>query len=148
MTIDNIMLIDDNKIDLFVNQRIIEKYNPAVKTRAFTNGLSAISFFKLLELNATIKSVAIPRVILLDINMPEMSGFNFFEEFKQLNIMHKNKIDVYILSSSTSPDDIKKAQNESRCAGYITKPLTVDKLKSLLDKSVSISQDEPFKKII
>ncbi|EGV42106.2 response regulator [Bizionia argentinensis JUB59] len=142
------MLIDDNKIDLFVNQRIIEKYNPEVKTRVFNNGNSALSFLKLLDLKETIESETIPSVILLDINMPEMSGFNFFKEFKQLSTLLKNKIEVYILSSSTSPDDVRKAQNESLCAGYITKPLTVDKLKSLLDKSVNMIQDEPFKKIV
>lgn len=148
MIIKNVMLIDDNKIDLFVNQRIIENFNPSVKTRIFSNALSAISFFKLLELNKTIKSVALPDVILLDINMPEMNGFNFFEEFKQLNLISKNKIEIYMLSSSMCLDDIIKAKKESYCAGYITKPLTVDKLKNLLNKEVNTMQDEQFKKII
>lgn len=142
------MLIDDNKIDLFVNQRIIEKYNPTVKIKAFNNAFSAISFLKLLELNVSIKSVAIPDIILLDINMPEMNGFSFFDEFKQLNLAHKNEIEVYILSSSTSSEDVAKAQKETYCAGYITKPLTVSKLKNILEKSVNIKQDEPFKKIM
>ncbi|WP_339630155.1 response regulator [Bizionia echini] len=146
--IKNIMLIDDNKIDLFVNQRILEKYNPNVKTRVFNNAISAISFFKLMELNANIKSVAIPDVILLDVNMPEMNGFNFFEEFKQLNFMNTRTIEIYMVSSSMCPDDINKARNEPYCAGYITKPLTVNKLKKVLQKSVNIEQHESFKKII
>ncbi|WP_248396177.1 MULTISPECIES: response regulator [unclassified Bizionia] len=146
--IENVMLIDDNKIDLFVNQRIIEKYNPNIKTRVFNNAISAISFFKLLELNTNIKSVAIPDVILLDINMPEMNGFNFFNEFKLLNFINTRAIKVYMVSSSMCSMDINKARNEPYCAGYITKPLTVNKLKNVLNKSENIEQNEPFKKII
>lgn len=144
----NVMLIDDNKIDLFVNQRIIEKFNPTVNTRVFKNAYSAISFFKLLEMNNKIKSLAIPDVILLDINMPEMNGFNFFKEFKELDLIHKNKIEVYMLSSSVCPDDIHKAQNETYCSGYITKPLTFAKLESILNTSICMAQDQQFKKII
>jgi len=146
--IKNVMLIDDNKIDLFVNQRIIEKYNPNIKTRVFNNAISAISFFKLLELNTNIKSVAIPDVILLDINMPEMSGFNFFKEFKLLNFINTRAIEVYMVSSSMCSVDINKASNEPYCTGYIAKPLTVSKLKNVLNKSENIEQNEPFKKII
>lgn len=142
------MLIDDSKIDLFINQRIIEKCNPNINTRVFNNAFSAISFFKLLELNVNIKSLAIPDVILLDVNMPQMNGFNFFEEFKQLNIIENHKIDVYMLSSSLCPDDINKAQREKYCSGYITKPLTVEKLTSVLNTSGYMTQNQEFKKII
>ena len=142
------MLIDDNKIDLFVNQRIIEKYDSTIKTRVFNNAISAISFFKLLELNSTIKCLTVPHVILLDVNMPEMDGFKFLEEFKDINLIDKNKISIYMVSSSSCPDDIRKAQEEPYCSGYITKPLTVDKLKNVLNNSINFKNHEYFKKII
>src|SRR5690606_41577813 len=93
--IKNVMLIDDNKIDLFINQRIIEKYNSEINTRVFTSAISAISFLKILELNVGIKSLTVPDVILVDINMPEMDGFTFFKEFKQLRLLEKYAIEVY-----------------------------------------------------
>ena len=144
----NVMLIDDNKIDLFVNQRIIEKFDPSLKTRLFNNALSAITYFKLLENNTRIKSLELPDVVLLDINMPEMNGFNFFEEFKELSFCTNNKIQVYLLSSSMCPNDITRARDETHCAGYVTKPLTVDKLDILLNESAQIEFQEHFKKII
>ncbi|HLV38083.1 response regulator [Xanthomarina sp.] len=146
--IKNVMLIDDNKIDLFINQRIIEKYNSEINTRVFTSAISAISFLKILELNVGIKSLTVPDVILVDINMPEMDGFTFFKEFKQLRLLEKYAIEVYMVSSSICPSDIFKAQKENNCSGYIMKPLTVDKFKSVVHKSVSINQEQNFKEII
>ncbi|MCX7550970.1 response regulator [Xanthomarina sp. F2636L] len=145
--IKNVMLIDDNKIDLFVNQRIIEIYNPEVNIRTFNNGMSAISFFKLLELNVSIKSLVLPEVVFLDVNMPEMNGFNFFEEYRFLNIPNKGSIDIYMLSSSICPKDIQKAKEETFCSGYITKPLTVEKIKNLL-KREGMKENQQFRKII
>ncbi|WP_040491738.1 response regulator [Xanthomarina gelatinilytica] len=146
--IKNVMLIDDNKIDLFVNQRIIEKYNPEIDIKTFNNAISAISFFKLLELNINMKPLTVPDVVLLDINMPEMNGFNFFKEFNRLNLIDKSKIDIYMLSSSLCPDDIYRARMETHCSGYITKPLTVSKLENVFNKSVNNVEYEKFKKII
>src|SRR5690606_38640166 len=146
--IKNVMLIDDNKIDLFVNQRIIEKYNSDINTRVFTSAISAISYLKILELNIGIKSLAVPDVILVDINMPEMDGFTFFKEFKKLHLLEKYVIEVYMVSSSICPGDIFKAQKENNCSGYIVKPLTVNKFKSITEKSVSINQNQNFKEII
>tara|TARA_R100000750_G_scaffold40276_1_gene26061 strand:- start:80 stop:523 length:444 start_codon:yes stop_codon:yes gene_type:complete len=146
--IKNVMLIDDNKIDLFVNQRIIEKYNPEIGIKTFNNAISAISFFKLLELNINMKPLTVPDVVLLDINMPEMNGFNFFKEFNRLNLIDKSKIDIYMLSSSLCPDDIYRARMKTHCSGYITKPLTVPKLENVFNKSVNNVEYEKFKKII
>lgn len=142
------MLIDDNKIDVFVNQRIIEKYDSNVKTRVFDNAISALNFFKLLELNTNIKSLAIPEVILLDVNMPGMDGFKFFKEFEELKILNDYKIGIYMLSSSSCPDDIKKAKNEPSCAGYIIKPLTVDKLKNAFDDRSNFASSQEFQRIM
>lgn len=143
------MLIDDNKIDLFISQRIIEKYNPTIKTKIFDDAISAVCFLKVLELNSNeIKTRVIPNVIFLDVNMPEMDGFQFFEEFKRINLVGKEKIEVYMLSSSICPDDIQKARKEPYCSGYISKPLTIDKLYSALQNSNDLEHQSEFKKII
>jgi len=125
---------------IFQKHKILDKL--------FNNAVSAISFFQLLENNTRIKTLALPDVILLDINMPKMNGFSFFEEFKHLDFCNKNDIQVYLLSSSMCPNDILRAQKETYCAGYITKPLTVDKLERLLNEPVVLKYQEHFKKII
>lgn len=148
MMIKNVMLIDDNKIDVYVSQKVIEKYDPNVKTRAFNNAVLALSFFKLLEANNNITTLSLPEIILLDVNMPEMNGFNFFKEFKELKVVKDHKIAVYMLSSSICPDDIIKAQKETHCSGYIIKPLTLEKLKKFIHEPEDTEHPQQFKKII
>ena len=82
--INNITLIDDNKIDLFVNQKIIEKYDSGLKTRMFTSAVSAINYLKILDLNINSDSLTKPDLIFLDINMPQMDGFQFFNELRKV----------------------------------------------------------------
>lgn len=148
MTINNIMLIDDDKVDVFISQRLIEKYDPDLNIRVFNNASSALSFFKLLELNTNIKSLALPEVIFLDINMPEMGGFKFLEEFSQLKKINELNMAVYMLSSSLCPEDVAHAENADYCSGYIMKPLTIEKLEIILNPSVMVEHLQQFKKII
>ena len=146
--INNIMLIDDDKVDVFISQRLIEKYDSNLNIRVFNNANSALSFFKLLELNTNIKSLALPDVILLDINMPEINGFKFLEEFSKLKRVNELKTAVYMLSSSLCPEDVAHAENAPYCSGYIMKPLTIEKLEIILNASAMVEHLQQFKKII
>lgn len=128
----NIMLIDDNKIDLFVNQRTIEKLGVKSNVKIFSSGISAINALKNIKSKSDRKQTFIPDYILLDINMPEMNGFEFLKEFNKLDNSECKRIKIYMVSSSTNPQDIKKAENEKCCAGFIDKPLTVEKLDKIL----------------
>lgn len=139
------MLIDDNKIDIFINEKVIGKYDPHIKIIAFNDAISALSFFELFEMN--VPSPAAPQLILLDINMPELDGFGFFQRFKALKVVNQYDISVFMLSSSSCPDDVRKAQSETCCAGYIMKPLTIDKLKNACNQVEKLKYPRDFKKI-
>ncbi|WP_241489615.1 response regulator [Lacinutrix algicola] len=130
----NIMLIDDNKIDLFVNQKIIERLSTGCDIRAFTSANSAINFLKILEDEGAYPTMFVPDVILLDINMPEMDGFQFLEEFEELNKIDKKSIRIYMLSSSTSPQDVEKIEASNSCIGLIAKPLKIYNVEELLEE--------------
>ena len=65
-----------------------------------------------------------PDIIFLDINMPKINGFQFISEFEKLNIKEKEKIKIFILSSSTNTEDVQKAIEQQSCVGFINKPLT------------------------
>ncbi|RIA08501.1 CheY-like chemotaxis protein [Flavobacteriaceae bacterium MAR_2010_72] len=127
-----IILVDDNKIDLFVNQKIIELFDPDIQIKAFTKATSALCYLKILEFNKDFKSVFIPDAIVLDINMPEMDGFEFLCELEQLEIVKNNSIAVYMLSSSSYPEDMVKAKKHNLCSGYFNKPLTKAMLVNML----------------
>ena len=92
---------------------------------------------KILDLNINSDSLTKPDLIFLDINMPQMDGFQFFNELRKFDLKDPKPIHIYMLSSSLSLEDINKAKSESLCSGYITKPLTVEKLKTILE-TVSI----------
>ena len=69
-----------------------------------------------------------PDIILLDLNMPILDGWQFLDEFKQFN----STAQVYIMSSSNYPEDIQNASNYPLVKGYIVKPLTTEKAIELL----------------
>ena len=62
-------------------------------------------------------------ILLLDLNMPTMSGWEFLEKFETLEDQIKNQFDIYILSSSIDPRDIEKAKENPLIINFIEKPL-------------------------
>jgi CheY-like chemotaxis protein len=131
----NIMLIDDNKIDLFITKKIIENAAMESCVRTFERASSAINFLKIFEKKKEHQDVFIPEVILLDINMPEMNGFQFLKEFSKLENLRDKSIKIYMLSSSTNIHDVIKIKSEKHCVGFISKPLTNKSLNQILIES-------------
>jgi len=131
----NIMLIDDNKIDLFVCKKIIEKATFDSSVRTFERASVAINFLKVFEKKKEHQDTFIPDIILLDINMPEMSGFQFLEEFNKLENIRDKSIKIYMLSSSTNIHDVIKVKSEKHCVGFISKPLTLQAFNQVLTDS-------------
>ena len=63
-------------------------------------------------------------ILLLDLNMPTMSAWEFLEEFEKFDEKVKNRLKIYILSSSVDPRDIERASADKNVFDYIVKPLT------------------------
>lgn len=133
--IKNIMLVDDDKIDLFVNQKIIEKYNKDIRVIHFKNTLPALEYLKISLHEKNLNHLTRPNVLFLDINMPKCSGFEFLERLSRLNSLETQKFKIFMLSSSTCLIDVNKANTHPLCSGYINKPLTIEKLKKVLRTS-------------
>ena len=72
-------------------------------------------------------------IILLDINMPVMDGWEFMEEMKDINSKINKKITIYIVSSSIAPEDKTKSKT-FEIFDYISKPISVDDIKSIAEK--------------
>ncbi len=120
-----IYLIDDFEMSNLFHKVLFNKLKIGDEINVFTNPEKALDDLRQ-------KVVVCDRIfILLDLNMPEMSGFEF------LDIMIKEQfseqIDVVIATSSISEDDMKKAEQYPMFVkGFVTKPLKIDRLKSLL----------------
>lgn len=121
-------IIDDDSIFIYGTKRIIEKVDFCNKIIVYNNGQEAID--GIYELIKTKEQL--PDVILLDINMPVMDGWEFLVEFKKLQNLFSKKIHIYIASSSVDPRDIERVKNYKEISDYILKPITPDDLGKII----------------
>ncbi|MES2140916.1 MAG: response regulator [Bacteroidota bacterium] len=123
-----ICIIDDEEINQFILTTIIKNLNSEIKILSFNNGENALNgIAQLIDSKSDM-----PDIILLDINMPVMGGWQFMDEYVKLHIDKKTAI--YIITSSSSPDDKKKAKNYSDIADYLTRPVATSSLKEIIEK--------------
>ncbi|MFN0049421.1 MAG: response regulator [Cytophagales bacterium] len=115
-----IVLIDDNPVDNLISMRYINASKIANECIAIDSSLDAYDYFD--ELNVS----EFPEVILLDLNMPMYSGFEFLDKIEKMVDSHQISSKVYILSSSSNPVDIKRASTYKSVADYFVKPLNAD----------------------
>ena len=126
-----VMLIDDNEIDNFINQKMIEGSNFAERIFVHTSGKSAIEFLSNLSRIKEIPTELIPEIIFVDINMPIMDGFQFLEEFENMPENIKQSTRVVMLTTSINPSDLDRSQANSRMLKYVNKPLSTERLNSI-----------------
>ena len=122
-----VLLVDDNDIDNFINERIITSSFFSEKVDVKTSTQAALDYLKKNASNAE----ALPQVIFLDLNMPVMDGFAFLEEYKTLPASLTATCKIVVLSSSISPDDINKASTNPLVQKYLNKPLAEKYLEAI-----------------
>ncbi len=116
-----VLLIDDNPIDLMINNKTIERYDPDALVCLAKSAKEALSILESGECT--------PACVLLDIKMPEMDGFQFLEALSKSKL--EPKFNVHMLSSSIDPADIENADKNPMVRSYIEKPLNIEKLKAI-----------------
>ncbi len=129
-SVKNLTLVDDDEIFVFLTTKTIRETNLVELIKVFGNGLDALNFL----IENKDNPEALPEIILLDLSMPIMNGWQFLDEYASLHPDMGKKITIYICSSSISPDDIARAKNISEVSDFIIKPITKDKLVDVLKK--------------
>ncbi|MEQ6118287.1 response regulator [Reichenbachiella sp. MALMAid0571] len=127
--VNNILLVDDDDTGTFLTKIVIKKLDQSINVDNVWNGKEALDYFGGNDNTSLSKH---PDLILLDINMPIMNGFEFLEEFNGNNTYPKN-IPIVILTTSTYSNDFKQAIKYN-VLEFLEKPLSVDMLSSVLDK--------------
>ena len=118
---DRIYLVDDDKIFMLTAQFSLKRVFPDAEIQSFKNPEEALAVLKEQQ----------PDLMLLDLNMPVMSGWTFLEELsKSLGITAVN-FPIYIVSSSIDPDDSQRARTNPLVKGFIEKPLDVGKVREI-----------------
>jgi CheY-like chemotaxis protein len=131
--INCVLLVEDDKVTNFLNERIIRGLKITDTIQITNNGYDAISFihdFASENLNNC------PEIILLDLNMPGVDGFEFIHAFKNMQFANQQNIRIIVLTTSVHEHDIKQIIGDKNI-GYINKPLAEEKLLAELWKSYS-----------
>ncbi|MDN3688360.1 response regulator [Cyclobacterium jeungdonense] len=118
-------IVDDDPLYNFGTKKIFEFTSFTEKVSYFLNGEAAWEDFE----KRMVEKEPLPDVILLDINMPIMNGWEFLERISAADFDHLVKI--YMVSSSINQDEVDRANSYSLVAEYIVKPLTLEKVKAL-----------------
>lgn len=119
-----ILLIDDDTFVHFINKRLLNGEFPEGDTHFFYSALLALDW-----LNAN-EEENCQYTILLDINMPEIDGWQFIDLLQKDFSMHK--FQIHMLSASLDQSDQIQAQNHKFVNSYILKPLCKSKIRQVL----------------
>lgn len=130
-----ILLVDDDFATNFINKTIIKKTNITEHIQVALNGKEAIDYLcKQGKYESAADEFPQPQLILLDINMPVMDGWEFIKAYKNLNLENKEEIMVVMLSSSFNPADKAKAESITEIATFRQKPMSKDALYEIIEK--------------
>ncbi|MFN8393593.1 MAG: response regulator [Bacteroidia bacterium] len=128
--LNHVLLVEDDDTINFYNEFLLTSRGLTDSVSVAENGREALEYLS----KAGNGEAQVPDLILLDINMPVMNGFEFIEQYERLPEHWKSKILVVMLTTSLHPDDMNRAKQHPVIAEYFYKPLMETKLSELVER--------------
>lgn len=126
-----ILLVDDNHSTNFLHRKLIEKMEVTAHIKVADSGDKAIHYLQQCDHSAN-SDFPDPELIFLDINMPRMNGWEFMEEYKNLQFNTSNRT-IIMLTNSPNPGDQAKARAVPEISAFYNKPLSTAVIAEILE---------------
>jgi CheY-like chemotaxis protein len=127
-TLPHILIIDDDEIFIFLTKKILQSSGMVESISICRSAIEAIELLHTVEHKW-------PDLIMLDLNMPGMNGWEFLQHYQSLIPGMKKLPRLYVVSSSIADNDTERARKIKGVDGYIAKPLTTESIREILKKA-------------
>ena len=127
---DEIVLVDDNYIDNMINKKFLSRLEMSDEITMFTKPQEVMDWAKSVQYHPESKG---RKLLLLDLNMPEMSGFDLLKNFQSEHPEVLEEYKVIILSSSGAASDVQKASRNKAVVSFIQKPLSKEIVQQVIN---------------
>jgi CheY-like chemotaxis protein len=121
------IVIDDSRLDCLIAEKVIQNSHRHLSVTSYYNALDALDFIGKSSRSADAKTI-----LIVDIQMPLMNGFEFIEAFEQLSEEIQENYVVNVLTSSTNRSDINRIQSYRSVKSQLNKPLTPQAFADIL----------------
>lgn len=122
--LQRVVLVDDSDADNFLHRLVLEEAGLVEDIQIFLYAEDALAYLQRMEPGAV-------NLILLDINMPRMNGFEFLEAYQDLGL-DPSSIVIIMLTTSINPDDEERARRYRIVKDFLNKPLTAQGFRELV----------------
>ena len=121
------IVVDDSRLDCFVAEKVIKNTGKALTVKSFLEPLKALEYIKLNEIFNSEKTI-----LILDIQMPVMTGHQFVEAFEQLPENIQGHYLIYMISSSSNESDLNRIANYKSVKKFSNKFINKDMINGFL----------------
>lgn len=119
--VETVWLVDDDQVITYITERLIKNADPSVAVTSFLSSKMALEKLRI--------ATSVPDILLLDINMPGLNGWEFLEQLRGM----QKYVNVYMYSSSIDPEDVKKAHSYPMVRDFLSKPIDIQVMRKILE---------------
>ncbi|MHB1176773.1 MAG: response regulator [Daejeonella sp.] len=122
------IIIDDSQLDCFIGEKIIQNSGTLSSVRSYCQATEVLEMIK----NSDAKAVDAITIVIVDIQMPVMNGFQFVEAFEKLPEEIQSNYAIFMFSSSINDNDKNRMENHPCIRKFYGKPISKEIVASLV----------------